>query len=754
MNTSLDARLSGVLGGRTAAAFEKGLGLVTVGDLIGHYPRRYARRGELTALAGLRLDESVTIVAEVLEVRERSMKAKRGSILEVRIGDGKGFLTLTFFNQPWRSRELRPGARGIFAGKVGEYRGARQLAHPDYELFDSEEAGTEDSAAEWAEQPIPLYPATASVASWQLQKALAVVLDTLPVLADPVPDSIRAERGLLAFAEAVELVHRPRREQDWRAARDSLRFQEAFVLQSALLQQRQSLHRQSAVARIPKDDGLLARFDSSLPFQLTEDQQAVGRRIAADLAATTPMNRLLQGEVASGKTVVALRAMLAVADSGGQSALLAPTEVLAGQHLRSIVKTLGPDLAAAVRPVLLTGQLATADRKRALLAAASGQSRIIVGTHALIGDKVGFDDLGLVVVDEQHRFGVDQREALRRKGATPPHVLVLTATPIPRTVAMTVFGDLDVSTIAELPAGRPGIETFVVPASEKPGWVQRVWERLGEELAQGRQAFVVCPAIEDGEAGQEEAGQADADQADAGGADAGQEEAGQADAAPDAPPDAPPSAAPATAARPAVTNVTDILAELRSHPLLASARIEALHGRLPSEVKDATMRAFAGGEIDILVATTVIEVGVDVANASAMVVLDADRFGISQLHQLRGRVGRGASAGLCLMVTRAPAGSIARERVEAVAATLDGFALAEKDLELRREGDVLGAGQSGARSSLRLLRVADHGELIAAARELAIAVFEGDPELSEHPALREALTRRLDDASRDFLAKN
>ncbi len=723
VNASLDTKLSSVLGGRTAAAFQKGLGLVTVGDLISHYPRRYAMRGELTALAGLQLDESVTIVAEVLEVRERPMKAKRGSILEVRIGDGKGVLTLTFFNQAWRSKELRPGVRGIFAGKVGEYRGTRQLAHPDYELFDADDAPDGVAAKEWAEQPIPLYPATASVASWQVQKALEVVLDTLPVLPDPVPDSVRAERKLLDFAQAVELVHRPRRELDWRAARKSLRFQEAFVLQAALLQQRLLLRRQSAVARSPVAGGFLDRFDSQLPFRLTGEQEEVGRQIAADLAAATPMNRLLQGEVGSGKTIVALRAMLAVADSGGQSALLAPTEVLAGQHLRSIVKTLGPDLAAAVRPVLLTGQLTVADRKKALLGAVSGQCRIVIGTHALIGEKVGFADLGLVVVDEQHRFGVDQREALRRKGATPPHVLVLTATPIPRTVAMTVFGDLDVSTIAELPGGRAGIETFVVPAAEKPGWLDRVWQRLAEELTRGRQAFVVCPAIEDGEADRGPS----ADEV---------------------------SMRSTSSTRGTVSNVTDVLAELRANPLLASARMEALHGRLPSETKDALMRAFADGRLDVLVATTVIEVGVDVANASMMVILDADRFGVSQLHQLRGRVGRGAIPGLCLMVTRAPADSVGRARVEAVAATLDGFRLAEKDLELRQEGDVLGSEQSGGRSSLRLLRVAVDGDLITEARALAAAVFEEDPELAAHPALREALTRRLDDASRGFLGKN
>lgn len=707
MASPLDQKLAAVLGDRTAAAFARGLGLATVGDLLAHYPRRYARRGELTALVQLPLDENVTIVAEVLEVRNRPMRAKRGSILEVVIGDGKGTLTLTFFNQAWRANELRAGVRGIFAGKVGDYRGSKQLAHPDYELFDQD--ADPALAKAWAELPIPIYPATSTVASWQLQKAMGVVLDTLPELDDPVPDAVRAERKLVPYRRALELVHRPKVDADWGAARKALRFQEAFVLQAALLQQRARLRESAATAR--EAGRLLEGFDESLPFELTGDQVSVGRQISADLAAPVPMNRLVQGEVGSGKTLVALRAMLAVAESGGQSALLAPTEVLAAQHLRSIVRTLGPDLAARLRPTLLTGQLPTAERKKALLAAVTGAASIVVGTHALLSDNVGFFDLGLVVVDEQHRFGVEQREALRLKGAQPPHVLVLTATPIPRTVAMTVFGDLDISSIAELPAGRSPIASHVVPLAEKPGWVSRVWERMAEELAQGRQAFVVCPAI------------------DASHVEAGDEGGGAA-------------------------NVTETLEQLRANPLLSSARIEALHGRMSSDDKDRVMRAFAAGEIDVLVATTVIEVGVDVPNASTMVVLDADRFGVSQLHQLRGRVGRGGVPGLCLFVTGAEEGTLARERVEAVASTLDGFELANKDLELRQEGDVLGSTQSGGRSSLKLVRVAKDGELIAEAREVAAGILDADPTLERHDALRDALARRLDAEAEAFLAKN
>ncbi|SDH29662.1 ATP-dependent DNA helicase RecG [Leifsonia sp. 98AMF] len=724
----LDTRLSGVLGGRTASAFEKAFGMRTVADLLSHFPRRYAKRGELTALANLPLDENVTIIAEVLRVQERPMRARRGSILEVKISDGEGILTLTFFNQAWRSRELLPGVRGIFAGKVSAYRGALQLAHPDYELFepDAENAVSPGSAAakDWAQTPIPIYPATGTVASWQVQKAVGLALDALGPVPDPVPDAIVVERGLVPYRDALEGIHRPQKDAQWQRARDTLRFQEAFVLQAALLQQRAASREAAATPRVAVPGGLLERFDAALPFALTGDQDVVGGEIARDLADTAAMHRLVQGEVGSGKTLVALRAMLAVADSGGQSALLAPTEVLAAQHVRSIAAMLGPDLSAQLMPTLLTGQLSAAERKRALLRTVSGQARIVVGTHALLGDAVTFFDLGLVVVDEQHRFGVEQREALRAKGGTPPHVLVLTATPIPRTVAMTVFGDLDVSTIAQLPAGRQGIESFVVPLADRPGWERRIWERASEEIAKGRQVFVVCPAIS-GKDAEDDGEEPEPDEP-------------EGDGAPPRP----------------IANVESVAAQVRADPLFAGTRIGVLHGRLPSDEKDEVMRAFAGGDIDLLIATTVIEVGVNVPNASAMVVLDADRFGVSQLHQLRGRVGRGDIPGLCLLVTAAEQGSLARERVEAVAATLDGFELANIDLELRREGDVLGSRQSGGRSSLRLLRVATDGELISEARVAAEETLEADPSLAAHPALAAALARRLDESERAFLGKS
>ncbi|SEC56657.1 ATP-dependent DNA helicase RecG [Paramicrobacterium humi] len=726
MNESaLQGKLKNLLGDRTAKALERAFGYITVGDLLSHYPRRYVEHGDVTALGSLPLGEQVTLIADVVGVSQRSMASRKGAILEVRISDGRGILSLTFFNQLWRKNELVPGARGVFAGKITQYKGSMQLTHPDYKLFERDDDAAMRDAEAWAEQPIPLYPATASVPSWTMQRSIGLALDHLEgEIDDPLPANVRVAEGLLDFGTALELIHRPRTEADTWRAKHTLRFHEAFLLQAALLQNRAIAKEAMAMPRVAGKGGPLERFDARLPFTLTQDQVSVGEEIVEDLAKNSPMNRLVQGEVGSGKTLVALRAMLTVAEDGGQTALLAPTEVLAAQHLRSIVASLGPDLAAEMMPVLLTGQMPAAERKRALLRIVSGQAKIVVGTHALLGEIVEFYDLGLIVIDEQHRFGVDQRDALRRKSAAHPHTLVLTATPIPRTVAMTVFGDLDVSTIRQLPAGRQGISSFVVPLAVKPDWMPRVWERMREEVDKGRQAFVVCPAIDAG-----------ADLADEDGADA-----------------ADPAETENTRARAAT--VFETTEQLRRDPSLAGLTIESLHGRLPSDEKDAVMQRFSNGDIDILVTTTVIEVGVDVPNASTMVVLDADRFGVSQLHQLRGRVGRGSVPGLCLLVTTAEPGSSALERVEAVAATIDGFELAQRDLELRREGDVLGEAQSGTRSSLRILRVSIDGKVISRAREWAEKVFDDDPRLASHPYLWEAIEGRLKESERQALTKS
>ncbi|SBS70586.1 ATP-dependent DNA helicase RecG [uncultured Microbacterium sp.] len=719
-SVSLESRLDGVVGGKTASALSRAFGMSTVGDLLDHYPRRYARRGELTPIASLPVGEQVTIVAEVRSVSVRPMRARKGTLLEVVISDGHGTVSLTFFNQAWRQTELAVGRQGIFSGKVGDFKGQKQFAHPDYEMFDDEEQARTSAEAK-QNLPIPIYPATSTVTSWQVAKVVEIVLAVLGEVPDPLPDDLRERLGLLDARTALVRIHAPELPDQIEQARETLRMHEAFVLQAALLQQRQFVRALSATSRAAGD--LLTRFDAALPFERTPDQVAVGDRIAADLEGAWPMNRLVQGEVGSGKTLVALRAMLQVAQSGGQSALIAPTEVLAGQHVRSIARMLGPQLAPELMPTLLTGQLPAADRRKAALRAAAGQARIIVGTHALLSESTTFADLGLVVVDEQHRFGVEQRETLRAKG-TSPHVLVLTATPIPRTVAMTVFGDLDVSTIRTLPAGRAGISSFVAPLDEKPGWFARVWDRVAEEVAAGRQAFVVCAAIDS---------EALAKDAKDDGAEPPTLEGEQ------------------ERTRWGVVQVHEMLA---GHAAYDGIRVEILHGKMPSDQKDAVMQAFGRGEIDVLVATTVVEVGVDVPNASTMVILEADRFGVSQLHQLRGRVGRGEIPGLCLLVTEAPQGTPARARVEAVAATTDGFELAEVDLELRGEGDVLGDAQSGARSSLRLLRVVADADLIAMARAAAEQVLDEDPALQRHAGLAAAIGRRVGQQERAALAKN
>ncbi len=716
-----------VLGDRTAKSFARHLGLETVADLLLHYPRRYSSRGELTPISDLPIGEMVSIVADIVDVRERHMTGKKGSILEVRITDGNGVLSLTFFNQAWRQKDLKPGSRGLFAGKIGAYQGKLQLTHPDYELFPEEIS--DEAAKAWADLPIPIYPASSTVTTWMIQRAMGVVLDTLAVIEDELPGDLVKSEGLLGLTEALQLIHRPKQQRDWQLARDTLRFHEAFMLQATLIGRKLAAEQSSATARVAKPDGLVSTFDANLPFKLTAGQATVGQQIDSDLAQSHPMNRLLQGEVGSGKTLVALRAMLTVADSDGQAALLAPTDVLASQHFASIAKTLGPELSKQVGLTLLTGQLPAAEKKRALLQIVSGKAQLVVGTHALIADRVEFLDLALIVVDEQHRFGVEQREALRLKGKLPPHVLTMTATPIPRTLAVTVFGDLDVSTLSELPAGRKEIQTHVVQL-EQPNLVARVWSRVAEEVSAGRQAFVVCPRIEETDTGAEfvEAG---------GSLDEDALLESEAEIKPKRP----------------LAAATTVAEALKGNPALKGVRIGLMHGRMPNDEKTAAMDAFARGEIDVLVSTTVIEVGVDVPNATVMVILDAERFGVSQLHQLRGRVGRGGLPGLCLLLTGAELGSTSLERVQAVAGTLDGFKLSELDLELRREGDVLGATQSGGRSSLRLLRVVQDADLIMHVRDAVAKLYENDPALTQHQALARAIAAQ-DEARQDYLAKS
>ena len=728
----LEESLRATLGGKAAAKLDAAFGLTTTGDLLRHYPRRYARRGELTDLASLRDGDQVTVFAQVEKASIRPMRARRGQLLEVTVTDGRARLALTFFNRvPYWARQLTPGRHAMFAGRVSTFKGKRQLAHPEFKLLGADDAA---KAAEYAAELIPVYPATKDVSTWDIEKCMQIVLDTLGELDDPLPPPLREQYGLAGLADALRGVHRPADDAEKDRAIVRLKWDEALVLQAVLAQRRRAAAALPATARPVSAGGLADAFDARLPFSLTAGQREVGAGISADLARDHPMHRLLQGEVGSGKTVIAVRAMLQVIDAGGQAALLAPTEVLAQQHSRSVSDLLGPlgqagrlgGAAVATRVALLTGSQPAAARREALLDAASGAAGIVIGTHALLAEQVQFADLGLVVVDEQHRFGVEQRDALRGKAqGARPHVLVMTATPIPRTVAMTVYGDLDVSTLAELPGGRSPIATHVVPAAEKPRFLERAWERVREEAEKGRQAYVVCPRI---------------------GGDDGAASPDPAD--PDVFPGPDEEEVPA---RPPLA-VLDVAPALEQGPL-AGLRLRVMHGRLPTDDKDGAMRAFADGSADVLVSTTVVEVGVDVPNATVMVIMDADRFGVSQLHQLRGRVGRGTEPGLCLLVTEAPEDSKARQRLADVAATLDGFRLAEIDLEQRREGDVLGAAQAGRKKSLKLLSVLHDRELIVAAREEAASLVDADPDLAGYPALAAEMSALLDEEQAGFLEK-
>ncbi|AOS65286.1 ATP-dependent DNA helicase RecG [Actinoalloteichus hymeniacidonis] len=729
--------LTPVLGGKTADALENALNLHTVGELLRHYPRRYAERGELTEIAGLEIGEHATVLAEVQRVAKRSMRSRRGSILEVRITDGRRGLNCTFFNQAWRERELIPGKKGLFAGKITAYRGQLQLANPEYQLIEPEmeqnqgdAAGGSSVVTEFTSALIPVYPAAQGLPSWSIARCVRQVLDTWDGAEDPLSGELRDQLGVADLTQALRDIHLP---VDWAAvdaARERLKWDEALSVQLALAQRRQAADARPAPACPPRSGGILDDFDQRIPFALTEGQQTIGAVVSRDVSREHPMNRLVQGEVGSGKTVVALRAMLQVVDAGRQAAMLAPTEVLAAQHARSLAELLGELATAgefgapdhATRITLLTGSMGAAQRRKAMLEVVSGEAGIVVGTHALIQDKVEFADLGMVVVDEQHRFGVEQRDALRARAGSQisPHVLVMTATPIPRTVAMTVYGDLEVSALRELPRGRSPIKSTVVPVAEKPAWLDRVWQRIKEEVAAGHQAYVVCPRIGDQSSSGEDV-------------------------------EPPPTGNESSDRRPPLA-VFDVAPELAEGPL-RGLRVAMLHGKLPSDEKDTVMRAFGAGEVDVLVATTVVEVGVNVPNATAMVIMDADRFGVSQLHQLRGRVGRGSAPGLCLLVTDAPAGTTTMQRLDAVAGTTDGFELARLDLELRREGDILGAAQSGKRSGLRLLSLLDDEDVIAQARERADKLVAADPSLSEHPGLAGMVADLVDEDRAEYLQK-
>ena len=719
----LENKVSAVVGDRTAKVLQTTFGIKTIGDLMRHYPRRYMVRGELSDISALHEGDETTILAQVYSASTRPMRGRKGSMLEVVVTDGTDKLSLTFFNQAWREKDLKVGRQGLFAGKVGVFNNKKQLAHPDYEMIP--DGSDVDSAVEgFAGKYLPVYPASAKMPSWKISQCAQLAIGALEEVSDFLPASIREKHKYPSLHQALVQLHQPADLEHAELSRERLTFDEAFLLQSLLVMRRIELKKLNSTSRKRVSGGLLDAFDATLPFELTGGQVAVCKEIESDLAQSHPMHRLLQGEVGSGKTIVALRAMLAVIDSGGQAALLAPTEVLAAQHLRTIQKLLGElsqggmlgGSEKATQVTLITGSQNAAARKEALAMAANGSAGIVIGTHALLDEKVEFKDLGLIVVDEQHRFGVEQRDALKEKAVLPPHLLVMTATPIPRTVAMTVFGDLDVSTLRELPLGRQPITTHVVPVKEKPSFLERAWQRINEEVAQGHQAYIVAPRIStDSDAN------ADIDFL------FGEESS-------------------------EITSVEELAPTLHAGPL-KGLKIAILHGRLSSDEKDTTMQAFTKGDIDVLVSTTVIEVGVDVPNATIMVIMDADRFGVSQLHQLRGRVGRGTSPGLCLLVTQCEEETPARERLNAVSGTLDGFELSRIDLEQRREGDVLGASQSGTQSHLRLLRVLRDEALIEQARDDAEALIAIDNDLSEYPLLKAELAQLQRDQSVDYLDK-
>ncbi len=720
---TLQDRLDYVVGADAAAKLADVFGIRTVDDLLRHYPRSYVERAtkrgvdDAQAIEG----EHITLVDTIATAVSRPMKPKPGrrpnEYLVITLGSGSNKVSATFFNARGLKYKLTPGTRVMLSGEVGYFKRKLQLTHPDFLILD--EPGTDNFGSDSlrniadASQAIsgevlqselergcyPIYPASTKLQTWDIFRCVRQVLEMLDPVPEPLPEALLAERGLTGEDQALRDIHLSENPTARQHARDRLTFDEAVGLQWALAVRRHSELSESGPPAPARTDGLVAELLGRLPFELTSGQREVLGVLADELGGSRPMNRLLQGEVGSGKTVLALLAMLQMVDAGYQCALLAPTEVLAAQHVRSIREMLGPlalggqlggaDNATAV--ALLTGSMSASAKKQVRAEITGGTAGIVIGTHALLQDAVEFHRLGMVVVDEQHRFGVEQRDQLRAKApdGITPHLLVMTATPIPRTVALTVYGDLETSTLRELPRGRQPISSSVIFEQAKPAWLQRAWQRIREDVAAGRQAYVVAPRIDESDEPEQPPGPGE---------------------------DRP---------RPSETAV-GLYERLRTGEL-AGLRLGLMHGRLTADEKDAVMAAFRAGTVDVLVCTTVIEVGVDVPNATVMLVADADRFGISQLHQLRGRIGRGEHASLCLLVTAAGPGSRAGKRLQAVAGTLDGFALADLDLRERGEGDVLGRSQSGWRKGLKLLSLADHGEVIEAARAFCATAWDADP---------------------------
>jgi len=712
---SLSDRLTYLVDAKSGRLLDELFGIRTVDDLLRHYPRGYTEGATQRGTGEQAPDEGqhITLVDTITDTESFPMKKDRKRwVHRIILGSGRSKVTATFFNANYIKKDLTKDTKVMLSGEVGYYRGAMQLTHPAFLILEAPDGKThgtkslkkiadashavssEEVTSAYEGRFFAIYPASAKMQSWDIFACVRQVLDVLDPVADPLPAELRDELGLIAEDEALRAIHLSENEHERRLARERLTFDEGLGLQWALVARRHGELSESGPPAPPRSDGLAAQLLGRLPFQLTAGQREVLDVLSDGLAATRPMNRLLQGEVGSGKTIVAVLTMLQMVDAGYQCALLAPTEVLAAQHLQSVRDVLGPLAMGgqlggadnATRVALLTGSMTAAQKKQIRSEVAGGQVGIVIGTHALLQEAMEFHNLGMVVVDEQHRFGVEQRDQLRAKArpGITPHLLVMTATPIPRTVALTVYGDLETSTLRELPRGRQPITTSVIFVEDKPAWLDRAWQRIIEEVADGRQVYVVAPRIDESD-------------------DADKQEG----------------------ARPSAT-AEDLHARLRSKEL-ANLRLGLMHGRLPADEKDAAMAAFRAGEIDVLVCTTVIEVGVDVPNATVMLVMDADRFGISQLHQLRGRIGRGEHPSLCLLASWVPPGSAAGRRLRAVAETMDGFALADLDLKERKEGDVLGRNQSGRAITLRLLSLADHGTFIEAARDFCVQAYAEDP---------------------------
>jgi ATP-dependent DNA helicase RecG len=681
------------------------LGVASVTDLVHHYPRRYIDRSKVAKIGDLRIGQEATFIGTVRRVRTQYTR-RRQPITTVTVFDGTGYVDLSWFNQAWPGRRHRQGQEVAVSGKLTAFRGRPRVQNPAVEILRGGDADQVHTG-----RIVPVHPAGEGVTTGVIRRLVHDALQRLPPLADPLPEEVRERRGLPPLADAVRDIHFPESDDDRRRALQRLKFDELFFLELGVAFRKHRVEAETEGVAHATGVKLERRFVEALPFDLTAAQGRAIDEVAADMGAPRPMNRLLQGDVGSGKTVVALSACMIAVGSGHQAAIMAPTEVLAGQHFRTVEALLGPIGGRRLGPdgdgapaalleagddgptfALLTSAVTGKERERVLEGAASGAVEVLVGTHALVQEAVEFADLSLVVVDEQHRFGLHQRIALKEKGAYPD-VLIMTATPIPRTLALTYYGDLDVSVLDQLPAGRRPIRTRVVrTASER----RKAYDLVRGQVAAGRQAFVVCAAIDEANRLEVRAAEKEAERL-----------------------------------------RTEVFPDLR---------LALLHGRMRPKEKEARMEAFRTGEADVLISTTVIEVGVDVPNATVMLVENAERFGLAQLHQLRGRVGRGEHDSTCVLFDEsAPENEDARQRLQAMARTTDGFELADEDLRLRGEGTLFDIRQSGL-PDLRLARLAEDTDLVRVAREDAFAAIASDPDLGRHHELREEMERRFADS--------